>query len=178
MLRSLVGSEMCIRDSTSPKNPATSPKPGVKPVGPGVGAAAGEPPVGVDPNPDPAGVNDAQFRFLARLAVNYCHSGRDPLGTRKASGPSRSQPNPASQEDSVCTAKAQPKKRARIAPEPPAGARKAWTEAEIEELVQGIERCGEGKWALILETGAFPSHRTQVHLKDKYRNLKKSGRIR
>lgn len=50
--------------------------------------------------------------------------------------------------------------------------RKMFTDAEVLNLVKGVERFGEGKWARILETYKFDD-RTSVDLKDKWRNLQK-----
>ena len=47
-----------------------------------------------------------------------------------------------------------------------------FTDAEVLNLVKGVERFGEGKWARILETYKFDD-RTSVDLKDKWRNLQK-----
>lgn len=47
-----------------------------------------------------------------------------------------------------------------------------WALEETETLIEGVARCGGGKWADIKKLG-FPSieHRTAVDLKDKWRNL-------
>jgi hypothetical protein len=47
-----------------------------------------------------------------------------------------------------------------------------WALEEAEALVDGVQRCGGGKWADIKKLG-FPAieHRTAVDLKDKWRNL-------
>ena len=47
-----------------------------------------------------------------------------------------------------------------------------WALEEAEALVDGVARCGGGKWADIKKLG-FPAieHRTAVDLKDKWRNL-------
>ena len=47
-----------------------------------------------------------------------------------------------------------------------------WALEEAEALVEGVSRCGGGKWADIKKLG-FPAieHRTAVDLKDKWRNL-------
>ena len=47
-----------------------------------------------------------------------------------------------------------------------------WALEEAEALVEGVARCGGGKWADIKKLG-FPAieHRTAVDLKDKWRNL-------
>jgi hypothetical protein len=47
-----------------------------------------------------------------------------------------------------------------------------WALEEAEALVEGVARCGGGRWADIKKLG-FPAiaHRTAVDLKDKWRNL-------
>lgn len=47
-----------------------------------------------------------------------------------------------------------------------------WALEEAEALVEGVARCGGGKWADIKKLGfAAIEHRTAVDLKDKWRNL-------
>uniref|UniRef100_K3WK31 Uncharacterized protein n=1 Tax=Globisporangium ultimum (strain ATCC 200006 / CBS 805.95 / DAOM BR144) TaxID=431595 RepID=K3WK31_GLOUD len=48
-----------------------------------------------------------------------------------------------------------------------------WSEEEEECLRKGIEMYGLGKWRMILDSGAgiFSKHRTNVDLKDKWKNL-------
>ena len=48
-----------------------------------------------------------------------------------------------------------------------------WTDEEVEFLKEGVERFGVGNWKEILRTYKFHSRRTNVDLKDKWRNLKK-----
>ena len=49
-----------------------------------------------------------------------------------------------------------------------------WTVQETEALVEGVERCGVGKWEVIKRLGlGFADQRTAVDLKDKWRNLVK-----
>jgi hypothetical protein len=58
--------------------------------------------------------------------------------------------------------------------------RTCWTDEEDEALLEGIERNGIGKWQDILsdpQYGCVLANRTNVDLKDRYRNLKKSGKI-
>lgn len=49
---------------------------------------------------------------------------------------------------------------------------RAWTLGEVMKLVEGVSRCGAGRWSEIKRL-AFSSyqHRTSVDLKDKWRNL-------
>eukprot|EP01018_Ginkgo_biloba_P007436 Gb_31297 [translate_table: standard] len=49
---------------------------------------------------------------------------------------------------------------------------RAWTLGEVMKLVEGVSRCGAGRWSEIKKV-AFSSygHRTSVDLKDKWRNL-------
>lgn len=51
--------------------------------------------------------------------------------------------------------------------------RTAWSTKETRDLMKGVERHGEGKWALILHDKTLHFHhtRTAVDLKDKYRNM-------
>lgn len=51
--------------------------------------------------------------------------------------------------------------------------RTAWSTKETRDLMKGVERHGEGKWALILHDKTLHFHptRTAVDLKDKYRNI-------
>jgi hypothetical protein len=46
-----------------------------------------------------------------------------------------------------------------------------WQDEEIYELYKGVRTFGLGKWASIISTGKFPKYRTNVHLKDKWRNI-------
>ncbi|GLD93167.1 hypothetical protein PINS_up001759 [Pythium insidiosum] len=52
-----------------------------------------------------------------------------------------------------------------------------WTRDEEDLLVRGVQQYGEGHWAHILELGRgiFLPHRTNVDLKDKWKNLSKQG---
>ena len=50
-----------------------------------------------------------------------------------------------------------------------------FTEREETYLRQGVQRFGFGNWAVILKHYPF-ENRTSVNLKDKYRNLVKSGK--
>eukprot|EP01034_Spumella_vulgaris_P021856 gene21856-27928_t len=56
-----------------------------------------------------------------------------------------------------------------------------WSFDEEETLINGVKIHGCGNWALILRDprfkGMFHDCRTNVHLKDKYRNLEKVGRV-
>ena len=54
---------------------------------------------------------------------------------------------------------------------------KRWDEAETKLLVELVTQHGKGKWKLVLLAGAatFDTHRTTVDLKDKWRNLERSG---
>lgn len=53
-----------------------------------------------------------------------------------------------------------------------------WTDAEVAALREGVERYGEGRWAVILREYAarFDAVRISVDLKDKWRNLFKAHR--
>ncbi|XP_024526370.1 telomere repeat-binding protein 6 isoform X2 [Selaginella moellendorffii] len=53
-----------------------------------------------------------------------------------------------------------------------------WTLREVMILVEGVARCGGGKWADIkkLEFSSV-SYRTAVDLKDKWRNLLRASRV-
>ena len=48
-----------------------------------------------------------------------------------------------------------------------------WTEEEVKKLRSGISDYGEGSWSKIFTTLFFNSDRTQVDLKDKWRNISK-----
>ncbi|XP_076868436.1 telomeric repeat-binding factor 1 [Brachyhypopomus gauderio] len=54
--------------------------------------------------------------------------------------------------------------------------RKMWTYEEDQNLKAGVKTYGEGKWAKILEEFDF-GHRTSVMLKDRWRTLKKHGKV-
>lgn len=53
-------------------------------------------------------------------------------------------------------------------------ARCPWSEEEVESLTTGVERHGEGSWSAILNDAdlSFNLQRTQIDLKDKWRNMK------
>ncbi|RDX98784.1 Telomere repeat-binding protein 6, partial [Mucuna pruriens] len=53
---------------------------------------------------------------------------------------------------------------------------RAWTIVEVNKLVEGVSRCGAGRWSEIKRL-SFPSYsyRTSVDLKDKWRNLLKAS---
>ncbi|EFJ16592.1 hypothetical protein SELMODRAFT_69727, partial [Selaginella moellendorffii] len=53
-----------------------------------------------------------------------------------------------------------------------------WTLREVMALVDGVSRCGTGKWADIKRL-AFSAiaYRTPVDLKDKWRNLLRASRV-
>ena len=53
--------------------------------------------------------------------------------------------------------------------------RMPWTDHEVQQLIEGAQTLEPGKWAEILAMFDFQEHRTSVHLKDKWRNLKKQG---
>ncbi|KAK4267225.1 hypothetical protein QN277_024034 [Acacia crassicarpa] len=53
---------------------------------------------------------------------------------------------------------------------------RAWTLAEVVKLVEGVSRCGAGRWSEIKRLSfASYSYRTSVDLKDKWRNLLKAS---
>ena len=54
---------------------------------------------------------------------------------------------------------------------------KRWDQAETDLLIELVQQHGKGKWRKVLEEGAatFDTHRTTVDLKDKWRNLERSG---
>ena len=52
--------------------------------------------------------------------------------------------------------------------------RVAWSKIEEEYLIAGVEK-HKSSWATILDTYEFDEHRTNVHLKDKWRNLVKKN---
>ncbi|PNY12722.1 MYB family transcription factor [Trifolium pratense] len=53
---------------------------------------------------------------------------------------------------------------------------RAWTLVEVMKLIEGVSRCGPGRWSEIkrLSFSSY-SHRTSVDLKDKWRNLLKAS---
>eukprot|EP00730_Choanoeca_flexa_P016466 TRINITY_DN7783_c0_g1_i1.p1 TRINITY_DN7783_c0_g1~~TRINITY_DN7783_c0_g1_i1.p1 ORF type:complete len:615 (+),score=155.10 TRINITY_DN7783_c0_g1_i1:36-1880(+) len=58
------------------------------------------------------------------------------------------------------------------------GERRRWTEDEVADLIAGVEKHGEGRWMEILSDDKYNfGDRTNVDLKDKYRNLRRSGRV-
>ena len=48
-----------------------------------------------------------------------------------------------------------------------------WTDEEVEYLKEGVERFGFGSWKTILNAYPFHNRRSNVDLKDKWRNLQK-----
>jgi hypothetical protein len=54
--------------------------------------------------------------------------------------------------------------------------RRRWTESEESLLIDGVKRFGRGKWKKILEHYNF-NNRTEVNLKDKWRNMVKFGYV-
>ncbi|XP_072176061.1 uncharacterized protein [Diadema setosum] len=68
-------------------------------------------------------------------------------------------------------AKASPGKREEFA-----RLRRPWSDEEVENLRKGVERYGTGRWMEILLSFKF-DNRTNVQLKDKWRNLAKNGLI-
>merc|ERR1711916_210050 len=57
--------------------------------------------------------------------------------------------------------------------------RQTWTEEETESLVEGVKKHGAGHWSDIVSDSklTFSPKRTNVDLKDKWKNLLKSGKI-
>ncbi|KAI9102948.1 hypothetical protein K1719_023387 [Acacia pycnantha] len=55
---------------------------------------------------------------------------------------------------------------------------RAWTLGEVMKLVEGVSRCGAGRWSEIKRLSfASYSYRTSVDLKDKWRNLLKASSV-
>ena len=54
---------------------------------------------------------------------------------------------------------------------------KRWDQTETDLLIELVQMHGKGKWRKVLEEGTaiFDTHRTTVDLKDKWRNLERSG---
>lgn len=53
---------------------------------------------------------------------------------------------------------------------------RAWTLVEVKKLVEGVSKCGAGRWSEIKRLAfASYSYRTSVDLKDKWRNLLKAS---
>ena len=55
---------------------------------------------------------------------------------------------------------------------------KPFSAAEEDELRRGVRLHGNGAWATILRTGSFAAHRTNVDLKDKWRNMARAAEPR
>ena len=53
------------------------------------------------------------------------------------------------------------------------GGRIRWKEEEVEYLKRGVKIYGVGNWRTILQSYPFHSRRSNVDLKDKWRNLQK-----
>lgn len=51
--------------------------------------------------------------------------------------------------------------------------KRKWSESEMLEFYDAVQTCGVGKWAQIKEY--LSTSRTNVMLKDKWRNMVKSG---
>jgi len=67
------------------------------------------------------------------------------------------------------------KRRARGAPSTARIHRVQWSMEEKDMLREGVSAYGLGKWAEILKAYDFHKHRTNVDLKDKWRNMVKHG---
>lgn len=78
--------------------------------------------------------------------------------------------SPQRKEQSVTFNNLSPSKRSSPARRRP---RKLWTEKETEILKQSVDKYGVGKWAIIVRNEPIftENGRTQVDLKDKWRNL-------
>ncbi|ETW55204.1 hypothetical protein PFUGPA_03024 [Plasmodium falciparum Palo Alto/Uganda] len=48
-----------------------------------------------------------------------------------------------------------------------------WEKEETKLLIEGINTYGLSKWSQIRQSYNFPQYRTNISLKDKYRNFKK-----
>ena len=57
------------------------------------------------------------------------------------------------------------------------GMRHPWTQAEVRNLIEGVEKFGLGQWASILKNFYFRPHRDNVSLKDKWRNMVKNREV-
>merc|ERR1712157_162881 len=55
--------------------------------------------------------------------------------------------------------------------------RTRFTEEEVEAIKLGIDTCGVGNWIEIKREYPVLNGRTNVQIKDKYRNMKKNGEI-
>ncbi|XP_066265177.1 telomeric repeat-binding factor 2-like [Branchiostoma lanceolatum] len=55
--------------------------------------------------------------------------------------------------------------------------RHQWTDSEVENLIKGVKKYGLGNWAKIKDNFRF-NGRTNVNLKDKWRQLIKSGAVK
>lgn len=51
-----------------------------------------------------------------------------------------------------------------------------WTEREEEKIYVAVQKHGVGHWAAVVSDGSLP-HRTNVDIKDKWRTMKKRGRL-
>jgi hypothetical protein len=51
--------------------------------------------------------------------------------------------------------------------------RTAWTKAEVKLIEKGVVEFGHGQWSKIERKYFADSNRTQVNIKDKYRNMTK-----
>merc|ERR1712166_44974 len=71
-----------------------------------------------------------------------------------------------------------PNQKAKATKKNAMGSRKRhkWTEEEVGLLKSGVKKYGEGRWAYILGCHDFNPCRTQVDLKDKWRNIAKEER--
>lgn len=49
-----------------------------------------------------------------------------------------------------------------------------WSDQEVKQLTEGVERFGKGQWAMIRDAYPF-NGRTSVDLKDKWRNIEKQN---
>lgn len=56
------------------------------------------------------------------------------------------------------------------------GRRVRWAEEEVEFLKEGVERFGIGNWKTIRQNYSFNSKRSNMDLRDKWRNMQKNSK--
>ena len=76
--------------------------------------------------------------------------------------------------DKKDVAKLNPSKDDPVVPPRGGGVRRPFSEEEEKYLIEGVKKYGEGKWSLILTSYPFVG-RTNVNLKDKWRNMQKKA---
>ncbi|CAI9761276.1 unnamed protein product [Fraxinus pennsylvanica] len=117
--------------------------------------------------------NGPRPSLMERNSTAHTHEWDDSIENSSEESPDQGSriklPSPKRRRVSPLTSngREQPKKRRRVG---------KWSADEEDALRTGVEDCGEGSWKDILEKYGhrFADRRTQVDLKDKWRNMKRT----